>query len=376
MELVPARGTIRGMLRTTVDLAAIAHNVALVKEAVAPARLMCVVKADAYGHGSERVAPVMEEAGADAFGVATLKEAVALRQVIPNTPIAGWLWDPREDLTPALDAGIQIGIPSLEHARALCATGRHAEAFVMVETGMHRSGVDKHAWEETFRLLADAPHITVLGLMSHFACADEPDNPHNDAQEEAFRAALRLAREIGLECPVNHLANSPAVLTRPSSYFEQVRVGAACYGLEPIEGREHGLRPAMTWSGQIFNVKPIQPGEGTCYGLTWKADKPGFLATVDCGYADGLPRGYQGDLHVGIGGHLYPQVGRICMDQIVVDLGENPHGVDTGQEAVIFGNGGVSATDLAVAAGTINYEVVCLPDGRTEREYIGEDDAQ
>lgn len=366
-----------GMLKTTIDLSAIAHNVRLIKEKVGPeVKLMCVVKADAYGHGAAKVVPVMARAGADCFGVATLREAVELRRAGVDAPIVAWIWQTDEILEEALACGIEVAVNSLEQAHQLVKSETPAEIYVKVETGMHRSGVDEEDWAETFKVLRDAPHIKVLGLMSHFACADEPDNPHNDAQEEAFRAALRLAREIGLECPVNHLANSPAVLTRPSSYFEQVRVGAACYGLEPIEGREHGLRPAMTWSGQIFNVKPIKPGEGTCYGLTWKADKPGFLATVDCGYADGLPRGYQGDLHVGIGGHLYPQVGRICMDQIVVDLGENPHGVDTGQEAVIFGNGGVSATDLAAAAGTINYEVVCLPDGRTEREYIGEDDAQ
>ena len=357
------------MLRTTVDLAAIAHNVAVVKEAVAPARLMCVVKADAYGHGIERVAPVMEEAGADAFGVATLSEAVALRQVIPTAPIAGWLWDPHEDLTPALDAGIQIGIPSLEHARALIATGRHTEAFVMVETGMHRSGVDKHEWSETFAVLRDAPTITVLGLMSHFACADDPTHPHNDHQEAEFREALSCAREVGLECPINHLANSPAALTRPSARFDQVRVGVALYGLEPVAGREHGLAPAMSWESSVVAVKPISAGESTSYGLTWTAESDRYLATVAVGYADGLPRDVQGALQVGLGGELYPQVGRVCMDQIIVDLGSNPHGVEAGDTAVLFGRGGMSATELADAAGTINYEIVCRPTGRTTRIY-------
>lgn len=129
-------------------------------------------------------------------------------------------------------------------------------------------------------------------------------------------------------------------------------------------------------SGNLFGVKPIDKDEATSYGRTWSADKPGFLATVDCGYADGLPRAYQGHLQVGIGGRLYPQVGRVCMDQIVVDLGENPHGITPGDEAIIFGQGGMSATELADAVGTINYEVVCRPTGRTEREYIGGADAQ
>ena len=367
-----------GMLKTTVDLNAIAHNVARVKEAVAPARLMCVVKADAYGHGAQRCAPVMAKAGADAFGVATLAEAVELRGVIEDLPIAAWLWEPTEDLAPALAAGIQIGIPSLMHARALIeAAEAPTEAFVMVETGMHRSGVDKHAWQETFRLLADAPHITVLGLMSHFACADEPEHPHNDHQEAEFRQALALAREVGLECPLNHLANSPAALTRPSARFEQVRAGVALYGLEPVAGLDHGLEPAMTWEASVVAVKPISAGESTCYGLTWTADSDRELATVSVGYADGLPRAFQGALQVGIGGELYQQVGRVCMDQIVVDLGANPHGVRAGDTAVIFGRGGMSATELAAAAGTINYEVVCRPTGRTTRTYCeGANDAR
>ena len=359
----------RDMLKTLIDLDAIAHNVARVKEIVAPARLMCVVKADAYGHGSQRVAPVMEAAGADAFGVATLAEAVALRRVIPTTDIVAWLWDPQEDLSEALAAGIQIGIPSLEHARALVATGLDAEAFLMVETGMHRSGVDKRAWDEACAVLADAPTVTLLGLMSHFACADEPEHPHNDHQESEFREALAHARAAGLECPLNHLANSAAALTRPSARFEQVRVGVALYGLEPVPGLDHGLRPAMTWESSVVAVKPIGEGESTSYGLTWTAQSQRQLATVAVGYADGLPRNIQGALQVGLGGKLYPQVGRVCMDQIVVDLGENPHGVRAGDRAVIFGDGGMSATQLADATGTINYEIVCRPTGRTQRTY-------
>ena len=365
------------MLKTTIDLAAIAHNVRLIKEKIGPdVKLMCVVKADAYGHGVERVVPVMLEAGADSIGVATLTEAVQLRRMGVDSPIVAWIWQSDQVLEEALASGIQIAVNSPAQAQKLVEAEIPAEVYIKVETGMHRSGVDKADWDEVFALLRDAPHITVLGLMSHFACADDPDDAHNDAQEEEFRRALDVARAAGLECPVNHLANSPATLSRPSAHFDQVRVGIACYGLEPIAGRDHGLRPAMTWSGNVFGVKPIDKNEATSYGRTWSADKPGFLATVDCGYADGLPRAYQGHLQVGIGGRLYPQVGRVCMDQIVVDLGDNPHGIAPGDEVTIFGQGGMSATELADAVGTINYEVVCRPTGRTEREYIGDADAQ
>lgn len=364
------------LLTTRIDLDAIAHNVAYLKDKVGPGtRLMCVVKADAYGHGIEKVAPVMEAAGADAFGVATTAEAVRLRQVGVNRPIAAWIWDPSDDLSETLAHGITVGVPSLEHARALIGQENPASVIIGVETGMHRSGIQRADWPEAFELLRDCPFLEVTGLMSHFACADTPDHPHNDYQEQQFRDALEQARSMGLECPVNHLANSPATLTRPSAYFEQVRVGLACYGLEPIAGMEHDLRPAMTWAATVINVKPIDPGEATCYGLTWSASQPGYLATVPAGYADGLPRNFQDKLEVGINGHLYPQVGRVCMDQVVVDLGPNPHGVAIGDEAVLFGTGGRSATDLANAAGTINYEVVCRPTGRTQRVYLPRQEA-
>ena len=361
----------RPMLRTRIDLDAIAHNVSLLKEKVAPAQLMCVVKADAYGHGVKEVAPVMAAAGADAFGVATLDEAVELRRSGIDQPIAAWIWDSTDEVAEALACRIHIGVPSPTHARCLVETEVAAKVYIKVETGLHRSGVDESDWDEVFALLRDAPQIEVLGLMSHFACADEPDNPFNDEQEATFRRAIERARAAGLECPINHLANSPAVLDRPSAYFELVRPGLACYGLEPIPGRDHGLKPAMTWAASIVNVKPIEAGEATSYGQTWHAEKRGFLATVPCGYADGLPRDFQGKLHVGIGGKLYPQVGRVCMDQIVVDLGDNEYGVQQGDEAIIFGVGGMSATALADAAGTINYEVICRPTGHSVRKYEG-----
>ena len=140
-----------------------------------------------------------------------------MRRAGVEAPIVAWIWQTDEILEEALACGIEVAVNSLEQAHKLVKADFPAEIYVKVETGMHRSGVDEEDWADTFKVLRDAPHIKVLGLMSHFACADEPDNPHNDAQEEAFRKALRLAREIGLECPVNHLANSPCLLyTSPS----------------------------------------------------------------------------------------------------------------------------------------------------------------
>ncbi|MGO1842408.1 MAG: alanine racemase [Corynebacterium casei] len=360
------------LLSTRINLDAISHNVRLLKDLVGPdVRLMCVVKADAYGHGVGRVAPVMLKAGADVLGCATVDEAVALRKLGIDAPLVAWMWEPQQDLSDALSSDIVVGVPSLAHAQTLVEIEVPVKVVIKVETGMHRNGVDRQLWDEVFALLADAPHIEVTGLMSHLACADEPENPHTDVQSAEFREAIARARELGLECPINHLANSPATLSRKDLHFDQVRVGLASYGLEPIAGVEHGLQPAMTWAANIINVKPIKQGESSCYGLTWTAPADGYLAVVPVGYADGLPRSVQGSLNVTIGGKSYPQVGRVSMDQIVVDLGENPFGVQADDEAIIFGEGGQSATELADAIGTINYEVVCRPAGRTKRIYEG-----
>lgn len=357
------------LLRTRINLDAIAHNTRLVKDLAAPADLMAVVKADAYGHGADRVATVMADNGADRFGVATIAEAVALTEHT-ELPVLAWIWSVDADLAEPLSRGVELGVPSVAHARVLVEAAIPARVAVMADTGMHRSGIDEAHWEEAFTLLRDAEHLTVTGVFSHLACADEPQNPFTDAQAEVFRRAVALGRELGLELPINHLTNSPATLTRPDLHFDQVRPGLILYGLNPLPG-DHGLKPAMTWAGDVVVVKPIKAGEGTSYSLTWRAEQDGYLAVIPCGYADGLPRRVQGALKVGIGGKRYPQVGRVCMDQIIVDLGDNPYGVTAGDEAVLFGPGGMSATELADTLGTINYEVACLPKGRTVRTYEG-----
>lgn len=364
------------LLEARIDLDAIAHNTRLIKDKAAAqgAQLMCVVKADGYNHGAVEVATAMEENGADQFGVATIREALALREGGIESSILSWIWSPEQDLGAAIAAGIDLAAISLAHVKALV---RASESYgenlvrvtVKVDTGLHRSGVDKQDWEEAFCALRDAENIQVTGVFSHFSSADESDSPETEQQVEAFLAAIELGRSLGLELPVNHIANSPATLNRPDLYFDMVRPGLALYGHEPIPGENHGLREAMSWVGRVTVVKPIAKGEGTSYNLTWRAEQGGYLCVVPVGYADGLPRSAQGHLEVTIGGRRYPQVGRVCMDQIVVSLGGNPHGVAQGDEAVILGPTGMTATELATAIGTINYELVCRPCGRTVRVF-------
>lgn len=373
------------LLTARIDLGAIAHNTREIARRAAPARLMAVVKADGYNHGAVEVARTVVRHGAQELGVATLEEALRLRERGIEAPITAWLWFPEQDITQALCRGVRLVVTSPAHARALIrALRRLAEAVnapeifpypttVKVETGMHRSGVDPQDWDVVFSLLAECPLVRVTGLMSHLSCADEPENPATDEQAERFAQALDCARGHGLDVQVNHLCNSPGTLTRPDLHHEMVRVGVALYGLEPVAGRDHGLIPAMTWMARVLLVKPMREGEATSYGLTWRAPEDGFLAVIPAGYADGLPRSVQGHLEVTVRGQRYPQVGRVCMDQCLVWLGGNLHGVVPGDEAVIFGRGGMSATELARRSGTINYEVVCAPRQRTRRVYVADE---
>lgn len=364
------------LLTTRIDLDAIAHNTRLLKNKAGAAKLMAVVKADGYNHGVEKVAPVMAANGADAFGVATIAEALELRASGITLPVLCWIWSPEQDYRAAIEAGIDLAVVSLRHAQTLIDApptplASPIRVSVKVDTGLHRSGVDEQEWDEVFTRLRNAEHIEVTGLFSHLSCADDPAHEETDRQAAIFRRAVDRAREVGLEVPVNHLCNSPAALTRPDLYFDMIRPGVVLYGMEPIHGLDHGLRPAMSWIGRVTVVKPIREDEGTSYGLTWRAKTDGYVAVIPAGYADGVPRMAQDHIGVKIGGHTYPQVGRVCMDQFVIFLGSNPQGVETGDEAIIFGEGGTSATEFADALGTINYEVICRPTGRTVREYVG-----
>lgn len=359
-------------LTARIDLGAIAHNVAVLKRQAGDARLVCVVKADAYNHGIERCVPVMAAHGADAFGVATFAEARAV-QAVTDLPVIAWLWAPGEKIPD----GVELGVPTRQHLRTLADVSLPAAprtVYLKVDTGMHRSGFDEAEWDDAFAEAAElerAGAIRVAGLMSHLAYADSPEDSYNDLQGERFRDAIARAEAAGLTPAVNHLANSPGTWARPDLHFQQVRPGVSLYGLEPIAGQDHGLRPAMTWAGTILAVKRVSSDEPVSYGLTWRAPRDGYTAVVPAGYADGLVRAWQPHVAPTVNGVRYPVVGRVCMDQVVLWLGDNARGVRPGDEAIFFGEGGVTATEFADAVGSINYEVVCAPKGRTRREYVG-----
>ena len=363
-----------------VDLGAIAHNVRLLKEHAGSAQVMAVVKADGYGHGAAQVARAALAAGAAELGVATLDEALAVRRDGVTAPVLAWLHPPGTDFAPALSADVALGVSSVrqlgEVLDAVDRTGRTAELTVKVDTGLNRNGVSAGEFPallDALRRATAADAIRLRGIMSHLACGDDPDSPVNDVQAQRFSEFLAQARAAGVEFEVAHLCNSPAAMTRPDLAFDMVRPGIAVYGQTPIPARgDMGLRPAMTLKCAVAMVRSIKAGDGVSYGHTWIADRDTTVALLPIGYADGVFRNLSNRLEVWINGRRRPGVGRICMDQFVVDLGPGPVDVTEGDDAILFGpgdDGEPTTQDWADLLGTINYEIVTSPRGRVTRLY-------
>ncbi|WP_082717065.1 alanine racemase [Microterricola viridarii] len=365
----------------TIDLAAIRHNVALLRQRAGGAAVMVVVKADGYGHGAAECARAALQAGAREVGVATIDEALALRRAGIRAPILAWLHASDAQFRAALEADIALGVSSLAQARAVRAIaatlGRPVRVDLKLDTGLARNGAQAEQWAPIMRELAAAEReggLRVHGLFSHLARADEPLHPLIDEQAARFRQGVALARRLGLAPTANHLANSAAALTRPDLAFDLVRAGIASYGLSPIpQLGDLGLRPALSLGARIALTKRIGAGDGVSYGHAWTAERAGTVALVPMGYADGLPRALSGRFSVRIGGRRYPAVGRICMDQFLVDLGDNPDGIQAGETATLLGPSALDGTlqGWADELGTISYELATLLRGRTARAYAG-----
>jgi len=368
-----------------IDLDAIRHNVRRLAAAASPAKVMAVVKADAYGHGAVPVARAAMEAGASWLGVAHISEALALRAAGIDAPMLAWLHTTESNFGAAVAAGVDIGCSGWELGRIVAAAReqeRPARVHLKVDTGLGRNGVTLEGWDTLVGEALDYQDqglLRVVGIFSHLSVADEPHRPETDDQLAAFREVLAIAEDAGVDPEVRHLANTPATLSRPDTHFDLVRVGLGIYGLSPFEGQtsaELGLRPAMTLRTLVSQCKQVPEGQGVSYGLRYHTSSPSTLALIPVGYADGVPRVATGG-PVRVGGHTYPVVGRIAMDQMVIDLGTaDPSGAGLlGAEAELFGNGadgGPTADDWALAAGTNNYEIVTRISPRVPRRFINE----
>jgi len=361
-----------------VDLEAIAHNVAtLRKNSGTP--LMAVVKADAYGHGLVPVALAAMNAGAQWLGVALLVEALTLREAGMSAPILSWLVPPGSDFQRAIQADIDLAVPSIgifkEIQRAATAIGKSARIHIEVDTGMTRGGfLDE--WDQFLELLSNGhKDVEIIGFFSHFARADEPGEIQNAQQLKRFFEMSDDLNRIGIEPNVHHLSNSAATIADASAHFDVVRTGIAMYGLSPDVGnmgnsQSLGLKPAMTLRAKIHLVKKVMAGIPVGYGATQKTTADTKIGVIAMGYADGIPR-VAHNAGVFVEGRRAPIIGRVSMDQFVVDLGADSVSV-AGDWVTVFGpgkNGEYSADDWASASSTINYEIVTRIAPRVPRIY-------
>ncbi len=375
---------------TVVDLGAIRHNVRRLAAQVArsdgtgPA-VMAVVKADGYGHGMVEVARAARQAGVDWLGVATLDEAVALRDSGDAGPLLAWLAVPGENYAPALERDVDVAAYTVDQldeiAEAADQTRVQARVHLKIDTGLNRGGSTRESWPELVaaaRRLERAGRLRAVGVWSHLAASDEPEDPVNGEQEQRFRDAVRVAEQAGLQVQWRHLANSAAGVLRPSAHFDLVRFGIATYGLDPAPGHtDLDLRPAMTVRARLGLVKEVHAGDGVSYGHTWHADHDTRLGLVPAGYAEGVPRHAGNRAEVWVAGARRPIRGRICMDQFMVDLADAD--VRAGDPVELFGtghDGAPTAQDWAVACDTINYEIVTRIGGRFTRVYVDSEDGQ
>lgn len=366
------------MRELIIDLDAVAANLNRMRQVASGAKVCGVVKANAYGHGMIAVAKRLEAEGVDYLGVADLREALQLREAGIATPILAWLHAFDEDFHAAISANIELGISTLgqlERAIASAADlGLQARIHIKVDTGLNRNGVTPAllpALVDAARAAADAGLIKVVGIFSHLSCTSREADL---AQIVRFEEALAAAAAAGIRPELRHLTASDGTLSYPQAHYDMVRIGVALYGLSPYPDHasaDYELTPAMTATARVVQVKAVPAGEGVSYGYLYRTPTETNLALVPVGYAEGLPRLATGAAKAWVNGSLFGLESRIAMDQFVLDVAN--HSVAPGDTVILFGDpakGYPSADQLAVAADTINYEIVTRMGGRFDRVYL------
>ena len=354
-----------------IDTGNLAFNIAHLK-ATSKTNLMAVVKADAYGHGLLGVGLSAEKAGADWLGVALLEEAINLRTHGVRIPILAWLVSPGSDFKSAVDHDIDIAVASIAALREIAVLPGKPRIHIELDTGMTRGGfLDE--WQEF--LQQDFSTVNVIGVFSHFARADEPNEKQNEEQFNRFNQMVADLANIGINPPIKHLSNSAATLKNPSAHFNLVRTGISLYGLSPDvsslgNSRDLSLKPVMQLRAKLHLVKQVPAGAAVGYGATAHTTQETKLGVVAMGYADGIPR-IAKNVGVFIDGKRAPVIGRISMDQFVVDLGADSTAV-SGDWVIVFGDGSkgeYTADDWGAASLSINYEIVTRIGPRVPRIY-------
>jgi len=346
------------MREIIVDLSALKANLKFIKQK-AGVPVMAIVKADAYGHGLIPCAKAATEAGADYFGTALLEEAIAIREAGIKTPILAWLTPPGLDYKKAVSLNIEIGVSSLATFDEVNAIAG-AKIHLKVETGMGRNGFSDE-WPE----LLQRDLSKVVGLMTHFARADEPNEAQNLLQLKNFddRVAELAAKGVN---PIKHISNTAATLSNTAARYDMVRVGIAMYGYSPL-GKDENFKPAIKVRAKLVSVKKLPAGHPIGYGATSITESETKIGIVGMGYADGIPRNAKG-AEVTFNGQSAPLIGRVSMDQFAVDLGANTQ-AKAGDWVTVIGEN-YDVYDWAKACQTITYEITTRLSGRITRNYL------
>ncbi|MDI6638023.1 MAG: alanine racemase [Bacillota bacterium] len=365
-----------------VDLASIGRNIAAIRRRIGPGpEIMAVVKADAYGHGAVQVATTALTSGATWLGVALVEEGVVLRKsgIIAPILVFGQLFP--SQARRALRYSLSCTVSTYEFAEALSVAatqeGKKGKCHIKVDTGMGRIGVLPRQAASFVRRVAMLPNVEVEGIYTHFATADADDKSFAREQLSRFMEVIETLRTMGVQIQFRHAANSAACVEMPEARLDLVRPGILMYGLSPFSTerfqkvkREMDIRPALSLKTRVSFVKRVPAGTPVSYGSTYVTREDTVIATLPVGYADGLSRGLSNRGEVLIRGRRLPIVGRICMDQCMVDAGNLE--VEVGDEAVLIGRQGdqeISAEEVADKLGTISYEVVCAISKRVPRVY-------
>lgn len=363
-----------------IDLTAIEHNLEGIRRVAGKSKIMAVVKANAYGHGVVEVSNTCQDLGVDYFGVATLEEALELRQAGITTPVLALGYLPQSSARTAVEAGISPCIftfdTALAFSEAALAAGQPARIHVKVDTGMGRLGFKVE--EESLELvekIALLPGIQLEGILTHFAEADGRDDAFTRQQIKLFSRFVDELENRGVHIPLKHCANSAAIFRYPEAIFDMVRAGIVLYGLSPSPAMKDDaldIIPAMTLKSQVSYVKCLPAGHPVSYGRRYYCREETRVATVPIGYADGYSRLLSNRSWGFIKGRQVPLIGTVCMDQCMFDV-TGVEDVKTGDEIILFGKpeDGITADDLAALIGTINYEIVCSLGVRVPRFYKG-----
>ncbi|MBX2803320.1 MAG: alanine racemase [Myxococcales bacterium] len=364
-----------------VDLGQLATNYRALVARLGEVAVMPILKANAYGHGLVAVARLMERLGAPCLGLAFLEEGIRLRRKGVRTPIlilGGILGD---QIPRFLEHDLILTASSVDKLMAIDAAARamgvRASVHLKIDTGMERIGVHWYTAPELLEASTRCTHVDVLGIFSHLATADEADPTYTRLQLERFEEVLHFYEARSLPTPVRHLANSGGILKHPGTWFDMVRPGILLFGVAPsqecpVEG--WGVAPALTWKSRVVYFKVVLPNNPVSYGATWAPSEWTRMVTVPVGYGDGYPRALSGRAEVLIRGRRYPVRGRVCMDQVLVDVGRES--AYNGDEVVLLGGQGtesIRVEELARLVGTIPYEILTSINTRVPRVYVGED---